>query len=160
MWGPGKLLLFNLRTCMKKKYTLIVVNKGPNIQRINGIILWHNMPTFQESCCPCTRCKNIIWHKNIIMWPFMCNVYVLISWRFGHNMKPFLVYFASNIQPTLVRYIVLVGFQLRNNKQRVKMFTRIWTWLIKCSNPIKPEGLFRKFDHAHIQTKFISWWTF
>lgn len=103
-----------------------------------------------------TRCKIIIWHKNIIMWLFMCNVYVLISWRFGHNMKPFLVYFASNIQPTLVRYIVLVCFQLRNNKQRVKMFTRIWNWLIKCSNPIKPEGLFRKFDHAHIQTKFIS----
>lgn len=92
---------------------------------------------------------------------FMCNVYVLISWRIGHNnMKPFLVYFASYIQPTLVRYIVSVGFQLRNNKQRVKMFTGIWTWLIKCSNPIKPEGLFRKFDHAHIQTKFISLWTF
>lgn len=83
-------------------------------------------------------------------------IYVLISWRFGHNMKPFLVYFASYIQPTLVRYIVSVGFQLRNDKQRVKMFIRIWNWLVTCSNPIKPEGLFMKFDHAHIQSSFLG----
>lgn len=61
---------------------------------------------------------------------------------FGKNWSNFLIYPCFTSLTDMLRLII--------NKQQVKIFTGIWTWLVTESNTVKPEGLFRRLYHVWI----------